>query len=151
MGLTYQDVYDIAAEVSQETVKKFLSNLVKLVPDAESVVSDIQEQQFRNRNNRANTPRPQIRKPAYQQSVAEPVEDQDYYIGDETEEDEFANIAHPKVRVQEQVARPVQRDEFAEIAHPNQPTVTGLEDDFLGAIARDMPPLGVDQGDIKPR
>lgn len=45
-NITYDDVYEIAAEVAEETITKFLQNLVKLVPDAESVVSDIKNQQY---------------------------------------------------------------------------------------------------------
>lgn len=44
--ITYDDVYEIAAEVAEETITKFLQNLVKLVPTAEDVVDDIKEQQY---------------------------------------------------------------------------------------------------------
>lgn len=44
--ITYDDVYEIAAEVAEETITKFLQNLIKLVPAAEDVVDDIKEQQY---------------------------------------------------------------------------------------------------------
>ena len=44
--ITYDDVYDIAAEVAEETITKFLQNLVKLVPQAEDIVDDIQANQY---------------------------------------------------------------------------------------------------------
>lgn len=44
--LTVDDVYDIAAEVCEEMITKFLANLVKLVPNVDTVVEDIQEQQY---------------------------------------------------------------------------------------------------------
>lgn len=44
--ITYDDVYEIAAEVAEETITKFLQNLIKLVPVAEDVVDDIKEQQY---------------------------------------------------------------------------------------------------------
>lgn len=95
--LSYEDVYEIAAEVAQETITKFLQNLVKLVPNSEDVVNDIQEQQFRNlRNMRAQqtqyTSQPQ--NPVYRQthmneSISSPIT--------ETNDvrDDFDEIAHP--------------------------------------------------------
>lgn len=44
--ITYDDVYDIAAEVAEETITRFLQNLVKLVPQAEDIVDDIQANQY---------------------------------------------------------------------------------------------------------
>lgn len=56
--ITYDDIYEIAAEVAEETITKFLQNLIKLVPSSEDVVDDIKEQQYeelralkQNRNN----------------------------------------------------------------------------------------------------
>lgn len=57
--ITYDDIYEIAAEVAEETITKFLQNLVKLVPAAEDVVDDIKEQQYEDlkmlKQNRSNT------------------------------------------------------------------------------------------------
>lgn len=95
--LSYEDVYEIAAEVAQETITKFLQNLVKLVPNSEDVVNDIQEQQFRNlRNMRAQqtqyTPPQQnsiYRQTPMNESISSPIT--------ETNEvrDDFDEIAHP--------------------------------------------------------
>lgn len=59
--ITYDDVYEIAAEVAEETITKFLQNLVKLVPAAEDVIDDIKDQQYedlktlrQSKNNLAN-------------------------------------------------------------------------------------------------
>lgn len=41
--LTEEDVYEIAAEVAQEMITKFLSNLKGLIPDPEDVADEIQE------------------------------------------------------------------------------------------------------------
>ena len=41
--VTYDDVYQIAAEVCEDMITKFLRNLVKLVPEAEEEVEDLQE------------------------------------------------------------------------------------------------------------
>lgn len=41
--LTEEDVYEIAAEVAQEMITKFLSNLKGLIPDPEEVADEIQE------------------------------------------------------------------------------------------------------------
>lgn len=46
--ITIDDVYDIAAEVCEEMIGKFLSNLVKLVPTGEDIVEDIKEDQWRS-------------------------------------------------------------------------------------------------------
>lgn len=45
--LTIDDVYEIASEVAENTVKTFLSNLVKLVPSAEATVDAIRDAQYR--------------------------------------------------------------------------------------------------------
>lgn len=44
--VTFDDVYEIAAEVAEDTITKFLQNLVKLVPQASEVVDDIKDQQY---------------------------------------------------------------------------------------------------------
>lgn len=120
-NLTYQDVYEIASEVAEETITKFLQNLVKLVPAAQDIQEGIQERQFEA-----------LRK----NKKRKPVQESFDYPEDDEDSDEFEQIAHPK-RMQESVVE----DDFAKIAHPNKPMATGLEDDFLGAI--DMPPLGI--------
>lgn len=44
--VTFDDVYEIAAEVAEETITKFLQNLVKLIPQASEIVDDIKDQQY---------------------------------------------------------------------------------------------------------
>lgn len=95
--VTYDDVYEIAAEVAEETIKKFLQNLVKLVPAAEDVVDDIKESQYEelkrlkqaeSQQEVYTSKRAKIREQARSQPII-PVNDED------EEEDEFAAIAHP--------------------------------------------------------
>lgn len=94
--VTYDDVYEIAAEVAEETIKKFLQNLVKLVPAAEDVVDDIKESQYEelkrlkqaeSQQEIYTSKRAKIREQARSQPII-PMEDDE-------EEDEFAAIAHP--------------------------------------------------------
>jgi DNA repair photolyase len=95
--VTYDDVYEIAAEVAEETIKKFLQNLVKLVPAAEDVVDDIKESQYEelkrlkqaeSQQEVYTSKRAKIREQARSQPII-PMDD------DDEEEDEFAAIAHP--------------------------------------------------------
>ena len=94
--VTYDDVYEIAAEVAEETIKKFLQNLVKLVPVAEDVVDDIKESQYEelkrlkqaeSQQEVYTSKRAKIREQARSQPIIPMDEDE--------EEDEFAAIAHP--------------------------------------------------------
>lgn len=43
--ITYDDIYEIAAEVAEETITKFLQNLVKLIPSSEDIIDDIKYKQ----------------------------------------------------------------------------------------------------------
>lgn len=94
--VTYDDVYEIAAEVAEETIKKFLQNLVKLVPAAEDVVDDIKESQYEelkrlkqaeSQQEVYTSKRAKIREQARSQPIIP--------MDDDEEEDEFAAIAHP--------------------------------------------------------
>lgn len=49
--ITIDDVYEIAAEVAEETVTKFLKNLVRLVPAAEDIVESIKDSQYEELQN----------------------------------------------------------------------------------------------------
>jgi len=88
-GLTYDDVYEIAAEVAEEVVTKFLSNLVKLVPSSEEVVEDIQERQYQELK--------QLRQNKMQESASNKHVD---YAPDELvnmgSDEDIAAIAHPE-------------------------------------------------------
>ena len=104
--VTFDDVYEIAAEVAEETVKKFLTNLVKLVPQAADVVDEIRDEQYEElrslrqgklQENRRQ-PVPQ-RRPVRQQEAIIPVDDNDDAFYDDAE-DEFAAIAHPATSAQ---------------------------------------------------
>lgn len=101
--VTFDDVYEIAAEVAEETIKKFLTNLVKLVPAAEDVVSEIKEEQYEElrqlRQGKLQETRVSKRAPvtAAKKSSAPiiPTEEdgeEDFYT---QQDDEFAQIAHP--------------------------------------------------------
>jgi hypothetical protein len=94
--VTYDDVYEIAAEVAEETIKKFLQNLVKLVPAAEDVVDNIKESQYEelkrlkqaeSQQEVYTSKRAKIREQARSQPIIP--------MDDDEEEDEFAAIAHP--------------------------------------------------------
>lgn len=131
--ITYDDVYEIAAEVAEETLTKFLKNLIKLIPSAQETVEDIREtQQQELRELRALKKKGKGLRESYQPPKYE--EEEEYYSGDSDEEDEeFEEIAHPK---EQKPAAP--QDEFDEIAHPKaesgwNPNM-GLEDDVLGNI-----------------
>lgn len=101
--VTFDDVYEIAAEVAEETIKKFLTNLVKLVPAAEDVVSEIKEEQYEElrqlRQGKLQEAKVSKRAPvtAAKKSSApiiptEDEEEEDFYA---QQDDEFAQIAHP--------------------------------------------------------
>lgn len=102
--VTFDDVYEIAAEVAEETIKKFLTNLVKLVPAAEDVVSEIKEEQYEElrqlRQGKLQETRVSKRAPvATAKKSSAPIipteeddEEEDFYS---QQDDEFAQIAHP--------------------------------------------------------
>ena len=102
--VTFDDVYEIAAEVAEETIKKFLTNLVKLVPAAEDVVSEIKEEQYEElrqlRQGKLQETRVSKRAPvATAKKSSAPIipteeddEEEDFYA---QQDDEFAQIAHP--------------------------------------------------------
>ena len=101
--VTFDDVYEIAAEVAEETIKKFLTNLVKLVPDAEDVVSEIKEEQYEElrqlRQGKLQETRVSKRAPvATAKKSSAPIipteedDEEDFYS---QQDDEFAQIAHP--------------------------------------------------------
>ena len=103
--ITIDDVYDIAAEVCEEMIGKFLSNLVKLVPTGEDIVEDIKEDQWRSlRSGRMpSTPR---------------------------DDPEMAAI---KQQVQKSVAAQFQ-DDIAEIRQKPQSANDLISDDFMSQI-----------------
>lgn len=98
--VTYDDVYQIAAEVCEDMITKFLRNLVKLVPDAEEEVDDLQESQYRE----LQEYRAQVGKSKKQMKEdlvygKKPTKSVDYApdeIVEENADDEFAKIAHPE-------------------------------------------------------
>ena len=101
--VTFDDVYEIAAEVAEETIKKFLTNLVKLVPAAEDVVSEIKEEQYEElrqlRQGKLQETRVSKRAPvATAKKSSAPIipteedNEEDFYA---QQDDEFAQIAHP--------------------------------------------------------
>ena len=92
--VTYDDVYEIAAEVAEETIKKFLQNLVKLVPAAEDVVDDIKESQYEELKRLKQAESQQEVYTSKRAKIREQARSQPIIPMDE-EEDEFAAIAHP--------------------------------------------------------
>lgn len=101
--VTFDDVYEIAAEVAEETIKKFLTNLVKLVPAAEDVVSEIKEEQYEElrqlRQGKLQETRVSKSAPvATAKKSSAPIipteedDEEDFYA---QQDDEFAQIAHP--------------------------------------------------------
>lgn len=101
--VTFDDVYEIAAEVAEETIKKFLTNLVKLVPAAEDVVSEIKEEQYEElrqlRQGKLQETRVSKRAPvATAKKSSAPIipteedDEEDFYS---QQDDEFDQIAHP--------------------------------------------------------
>lgn len=97
--ITYDEVYEIAAEVAEETVIKFLKNLVKLIPTAEEVVDTIKDAQYnelkRYRSEKAtqsveSDPSAEfVKKPSQKPLIDLSM------LSEGIEDDEFANIAHP--------------------------------------------------------
>ena len=89
--ITYDDIYEIAEEVAIETVKKFLKNLIKLVPTEDEVDDSIKNSQYEelkqfreNSNQRTYSAAEKAEKRSLAESIIIP-----------TDDDEFANIAHP--------------------------------------------------------
>ncbi len=96
-SVTYDEVYEIAAEVCEDMITKFLKNLVKLVPVAEDVVDDIQEQQYEElKALRQEKLRRQGAGSQLKESVA-PKEDDFGLLGG----DDFNAISHPDSVVEE--------------------------------------------------
>lgn len=93
--VTYDDVYEIAAEVAEETIKKFLQNLVKLVPAAEDVVDDIKESQYEELKRLKQAESQQEVYTSKRAKIREQARSQPIIPMDDDEEDEFAAIAHP--------------------------------------------------------
>lgn len=101
--VTFDDVYEIAAEVAEETIKKFLTNLVKLVPAAEDVVSEIKEEQYEElrqlRQGKLQETRVSKRAPVVTAKKSSapiiPTEEDDEEDFYSQQDDEFAQIAHP--------------------------------------------------------
>ena len=91
-GLTYDDVYEIAAEVAEEVVTKFLRNLVKLVPSSEEVVEEIQESQYQELK-RLRQGKLQENAPATATKHVDYAPDELVGMGDD---DDIAAIAHPE-------------------------------------------------------
>ena len=103
--VTFDDVYEIAAEVAEETVTKFLKNLVKLVPQAADVVDEIKDSQYEElkklRQNKltesALDEQPVIERKSRRQSARQakpiiPTDDDDAFYDER--DTEFAAIAH---------------------------------------------------------
>lgn len=119
--VTYDDVYQIAAEVCEDMITKFLRNLVKLVPDAEEEVEDLQESQYQElqayRAQAGRDKRAMKEALVYPKKQTKSVDYAPDEIVEENVDDEFAKIAHPE-------------SEGAEGWNP----MMGTEDDVLSQI-----------------
>lgn len=89
-NVTIDDVYEIASEVCETMITKFLKNLVKLVPEAEDTVGEIQEQQYQELK--------QLRQNRLSESRLTPRKSVDYAPDelDEGDNNDFAAIAKNK-------------------------------------------------------
>lgn len=98
--LTIDDVYDIAAEVAEETVTRFLTNLVKLVPNSEDVVDGIRKAQYEELKSLRRKSSSNLKESASRRIVEEEDDEDEGPIIDvdesQEEYDEFAEIAHPR-------------------------------------------------------
>lgn len=96
-NITYDDIYEIAAEVAEETITKFLQNLVKLVPSAEDTVDNIQASQYEELKQLRKAVNPKAAKSSAPLIPVDDEEDTDpetaFY---EQQDQEFAQIAHGK-------------------------------------------------------
>ncbi len=124
-GITYDEVYEIAAEVCEEMFTKFLRNLVKLVPAGEDVVDDIQEQQYEEL------------KALRQEKLKESVDKA------------FTKPARQRPAVQSDDFGLLGGNDFAAIAHPENEVKPGEDsswaekNDMDSALANmDLPPMG---------
>lgn len=88
MDVSINDVYEIAAEVCQEQLSTFLTNLVKLLPTAEETLDALEEKHFEERKSK----RMVETKP---RTVADTISIPPEVEEEEEEEDEFYKIAHP--------------------------------------------------------
>lgn len=126
-GITYDEVYEIAAEVCEEMFTKFLRNLVKLVPAGEEIVDDIQEQQYEElkalrQEKLKESVNKAFTKPAVKQNPVVSREDDFGLLGG----NDFAAIAHPENEV-----KPGEDSSWAE------------KNDMDSALASmDLPPMG---------
>lgn len=91
--ITVDDVYEIAAEVAEETITKFLQNLVKLIPTSEEVVDDIKEAQYQELQNYRKNLKESTDRNIEVPQKKKPVITVDDLIDDSNED--FAGIAHP--------------------------------------------------------
>lgn len=125
-GITYDEVYEIAAEVCEEMFTKFLRNLVKLVPASEEIVDDIQEQQYEElkalrQEKLKESVNKEFTKPARPKPAPIPNDDFGLLGGND-----FAAIAHPENEV-----KPGEDSSWAE------------KNDMDSALANmDLPPMG---------
>ena len=98
-NVTIDDVYDIATEVCEEMITKFLQNLVQLVPTAEDTMDAIEEEHYRAHRamREGRSPAPvQKRRTVAPLTIPKEEEEEVYEEEEEEEEDEIAALAHPK-------------------------------------------------------
>ena len=83
-NVTIDEVYEIAAEVAQETITKFLSNLVKLVPNSSDITEDIKQAQYdayraskKKVNERMSKPSSKARR-EWDEEIEEDADEDDY-------------------------------------------------------------------------
>lgn len=98
-NITYDDVYEIASEVAEETITKFLQNLVKLVPGSDEVLDDIKNRQYQELKKLKQKRSSIIEEPEEEDSVGD-FEPESF---EEQRDKEFAQIAHGKSSLKENV------------------------------------------------
>lgn len=120
--VTVDEAYEIASEVAQKTITKFLTNLVRLVPDAEDMVDDIKAEQWRAYRE-SKSGRPASKKRVREQSWDETVEDNQ-------EEDDYMRKVYEEGRKSDADDADDTDDVFEEVAHGGKKHVRNMNEIF---------------------
>ena len=133
--VTVDEAYEIASEVAQKTITKFLSNLVRLVPDAEDMVDDIKAEQWRAyRESKSGRPaKKQVRESEDWEDAVEDDDDEDDYMRKVYEEGKKKKLAR---KSPEDEGEEPEEDEdntedvFEQVAHGGKSHVRNMNEIF---------------------
>lgn len=124
--VTIDEAYEIASEVAQKTITKFLSNLVKLVPDANETFEDIKAEQWRAYRENRNSKKSSRARVSVDESWENDVEDS-------TTEDDYMRRVYEEGRADsedEEIEEDSTERVFEDVAHGSKGKVRNMNDIF---------------------